>query len=56
MDTIAGIDHSNDAALYEQFMNANYFEEWQIIKANKEEKETAFEQNKKAAEKKRGRT
>lgn len=48
-ETLEGIDHSKDAELYEQFMSTEHFEEWQIIKANQEEKEQAFQQNKRGA-------
>lgn len=48
-ETIAGIDHSKDEELYEQFMSTEHFEEWQIIKANRDEKEEAFQQNKRGA-------
>ena len=48
--TLEGIDHSKDDELYEQFMEDNYYDDWQTVKEQRAEKEGAFQERKEKAE------
>jgi hypothetical protein len=49
ISSIKGIDHSKDDELYEQFMEENYYEDWQTVKEQRGEKEEAFQAKREGA-------
>lgn len=50
-----GVDHSQDGKKYEEFMEEQYPDDWEIVKKQRAEKEEQYQKNKKKYEEKRKR-